>query len=194
MIAQSDLERHLTGCADCASWGNELSVIGRFARLAPLPSTDLTEQILRSAATVRARSSLGAVIVRAVLLAVAVGQLLLSLPSLLLASDSMNAPMHMAHESGGWNLALAIAFFTVVWRPQYAAVFLPMIGVLASVFTIFCVVDLIAGAVTWQRLMTHVLMVSGLVLLGLIAYFRRARGDSAAMRLRHAARRLASAA
>lgn len=193
LIAQPDLERHLAGCPDCAAWGSELSMIVRSARLAPLPSTDLAEKILRSAATVRARSSLSTVILRAALLAVAVGQALLSMPSLMDASDSMNAPMHMAHESGGWNLALGIAFLTVVLRPRYAAAFLPMIGVLAGVFTIFCTIDLVAGQVTWQRLMTHLLMVGGLVLLAFIAYSRRARGDSPAMRLRYAARRLARA-
>src|SRR3712207_7027496 len=48
------------------------------------------------------------------------------------SSAAMSAPVHMAHETGAWNLGTAAAFLAVAAAPRLAAGALPFLGTFAG--------------------------------------------------------------
>ena len=82
---------------------------------------------------------------RAGLVALAVVQMLLALPVLLLGRDS-GAPVHIAREVGSFDFALAVGFFFVGWRPARAYGMLPLVAALVGCLAVATGVDLVRGA------------------------------------------------
>ena len=169
VVDERETARHLQACPDCAAWARQARQLVAPMRMAPAPTTNLTESILRAVSATRAQTPFAALVARAGLLAIALAQAVLAMPSLLSGADGMHSPEHIARESGAWNLALAIAFLTVVLRPRFAAAFLPMVGVLVGVLVVVSIPDLAAGNVTLSRVMTHAMMLGGLGLIATIA-------------------------
>ena len=58
----------------------------------------------------------------------------------------MSAPVHMAHETGAWNLAVAAAFLAVAAAPRLAAGALPFLGTFAALLVPVTLADLGAGS------------------------------------------------
>ena len=114
------LEAHLAGCAACRDWQQRAHVMTRRARLGgPFLDRDLTGQVLAAIPPAPARRRLR-LAVRAALLAVALGQLAITVPLLILGHDH-DAGTHAAHELGSFDLALAIAFAVGAIRPALSA-------------------------------------------------------------------------
>ena len=116
----AELDDHLAGCAGVHGLGRDAATVTRRARLAPSPAMpDLTAAVLAAlprelpGAAAAARTRLVDAALRLALVAVAVAQAGLAWPALVSGAGAMSAPVHMAHETGAWNLAVAAAFLAV---------------------------------------------------------------------------------
>jgi predicted anti-sigma-YlaC factor YlaD len=191
-VPARELEQHLTACADCAAWAEDATLVTRRARLAPAPIVpDLTASVLAAlprelpGAAAAARARLAGSALRLALLAVGVAQAGIGWPALASGAAAMSAPVHMAHETGAWNLALAAAFLAVAAAPRLAAGALPFLGTFAVLLTAVTVSDLTAGRVMLDRAVAHLLLVAGVLLVSAMAWRgRRRRPATAAVRER----------
>ena len=177
--ALAALTEHAGGCPGCASWRQAAARVTRLVRVAPAaPVPDLTGRILDAVATdaaARSRSgSRAALALRVALALVGLVQAGIGWPAVALGIDTMPAPMHVAHETGAWNVALAVAFLAVARRPRYAAGLLPLLAALVAALALVTLPDLVAGHVPPGRLGVHLLIVAGLVLV--VAITRGADG------------------
>jgi predicted anti-sigma-YlaC factor YlaD len=180
-----ELDRHVDGCAACARWADDAALVTRRARLAPAPPVpDLTASVLAAlprelpGVAAAARSRLVGTALRLALVAVGVGQAGVAWPALVSGAASMSAPVHMAHETGAWNLAVAAAFLAVAAAPRLAAGALPFLGTFAVLLVPVTLADLLAGRVQADRAVAHLLLVAGVVLVAAIAWRgRRSRPE-----------------
>src|SRR5215212_6910799 len=177
-----ELDQHVDGCAACAGWADDAALVTRRARLAPAPAMpDLTATVLAAlprelpGVGAAARSRLVATALRLALLAVAVGQAGLAWPALMSGAATMSAPVHMAHETGAWNLGVAVAFLAVAAAPRLAAGALPFLGSFAALLVPVTLADLLAGHVHADRAVAHLLLVAGVVLVATVAWRGRRR-------------------
>jgi predicted anti-sigma-YlaC factor YlaD len=180
-MAEADLDRHLAGCPSCAGWAGAAAGVTRRARLATAPVVpDLTAQVLAAlpavlpGARAAARARLVDTALRVLLAAVAVAQAALAWPALTSGAAAMSAPVHMAHETGAWNAALAVAFAAVALAPRWAAGSLPFLGAFTVFLLATTVGDLAAGHVDADRAVTHLLLLAGVVVVAVLAWRRRA--------------------
>ncbi|MGY1602452.1 zf-HC2 domain-containing protein [Geodermatophilus sp. SYSU D00815] len=185
------LDEHLAGCRACAAWAHQAAAVTRRARLAAAPAVpDLTARVLGAlprelpGARAAARARLVESALRLALLAVGVAQAGLAWPSLSGGSGAMSAPMHMAHETGAWNLGLAAAFVAVAAAPRLAAGALPFLGTFATLLVVVTVRDLGSGHVHADRAVAHLLLLVGVLLVSGTAWRgrRRRRPAPAAVR------------
>jgi predicted anti-sigma-YlaC factor YlaD len=188
MPAQA-LDQHLAACAACAGWAEAAAVVTRRARLAEAPQVpDLTAVVLTSlprelpGAAAAARSRLADATVRLALLATAVAQAGLAWPALSSGAAAMSAPVHVAHETGAWNLAVAAAFLAVSAAPRLAVGGLPFLATFAALLVPVTLADLAAGHVHADRAVAHLLLLVGVVLVATAAWRGRRRGDARPVR------------
>jgi predicted anti-sigma-YlaC factor YlaD len=181
-LPADELDAHLGACPGCAAWARQAELVTRRARLAPAPAVpDLTAAVLTAlprelpGTAAAARARLTAAALRLALLAVGVAQTASAWPSLVAGTGAMSAPVHMAHESGAWNLGIAAAFLAVAAAPRLAAGALPVLGTFAAVLTVLTVADLRAGHVPADRAATHLLLLAGVALVGTVAWRGRRR-------------------
>jgi predicted anti-sigma-YlaC factor YlaD len=179
------LDAHLATCPGCAAWADAAAVVTRRARRAPdAPAPDLTEAVLAALPDPRHREARARVLLdmlRLALLAVGVAQAGLAWPALADGSAAMSAPVHMAHETGAWNLAVGAALLAVAAAPGLAAGALPFLGTLAALLVSVTVADLGAGHVHADRAAAHLLLVAGVALVAAVAWRgRRPRLEPAA--------------
>ncbi len=178
----ADLDRHLAGCPGCAGWADAAGVVTRRARLAPAPPVpDLTAAVLRAlpgqlpGTAVAARARLLSQSLRLALLAVGVAQAGLAWPALSGGAAAMSAPVHVANETGAWNLAVAAAFVAVAAAPRLAAGALPLLATFTVLLTVTTVRDLYAGHVHADRAAAHLLLLAGVLLIATVAWRQRTR-------------------
>jgi hypothetical protein len=107
--------------------------------------------------------------VRIALAVVATVQAAIGWPALALGMDTMHAPEHVAHESGAWNVALAVALLAVARRPRYATGLLPLLAAFVVVLTVVSLPDVVAGYVPGGRIAAHLLLVGALALVATLA-------------------------
>lgn len=182
-VPDQAVSAHLAGCADCRAFAvGSASVRRRLAVRPADPVPDLTEPILaRAYATQRAdrvaaaRAAGSAHWTRWALLAVALTQLALSVPPMLLGHDA-DAPVHLARELGAWDLALAAALVLVVFRPARAVGLVPFAAALAFAMFGGAMADVIAGRAALAGESQHLLELVGLALLWTIS--RRPSDDT----------------
>jgi predicted anti-sigma-YlaC factor YlaD len=182
------LAEHLSTCAACASWEDGAARVTRRVRLATAPAVpDLTAAVLAAlprelpGTAAAARARLVGTALRLALLAVGVAQGGIAWPSLTSGTAAMSAPVHMAHETGAWNLALAAAFLAVAAAPRLAPGALPFLGTFAALLTAVTVRDLAAGRVQPDRAVAHLLLLAGVVLVSAMAWRGRRRPAPAAV-------------
>jgi predicted anti-sigma-YlaC factor YlaD len=184
------LDQHLAACAACAEWAAAAASVTRRLRLATAPEVpDLTAAVLTAlprelpGVGAAARTRLADAAVRLVLLAVAVAQAGLAWPALASGAASMSAPVHMAHETGAWNIAVAAAFLAVAAAPRLAAGALPFLATFAALLVPVTLADLAAGHVQTDRALAHVLLLVGVVLVATAAWRGRRKDVHAVRRL-----------
>lgn len=173
-VDREALEAHLASCASCRAWQEAAHRLTRLARLqrspAPRPSPQLYEALHGERSQgARPRQVLTSIAgARVGLAAVAVGQLVLSVP-LLVLGDDRSAPVHVAHEMGSLEVAVAIGFLAAVRRPARAVGMLTLIGVAALLLVLTATVDLVAGHTTLLDEAPHLMVVAGWILLWRLA-------------------------
>jgi predicted anti-sigma-YlaC factor YlaD len=198
-VAGDAIEAHLAACGDCRQWQQRAYTVTRRARLGSwLPGTsfpdhDLTPRLLAAVRPALAgrRRRLGQ---RAGLTAVALAQLAITVPLLVLGHDH-DAGTHAAHELGSFDLALAIAYLVGAVRPVLSAGLAWPCGAAATGLVATAVADMIGGQTVGADEAQHLIAVAGAALLfwqartvarttepGLAAGRRRGGADPAAMR------------
>ena len=179
-MSTAELDDHLDGCPACDAWARDAARVTRRARLAPSPAIpDLTAAILSAlprelpgtAAAARTRVIDSAL--RTILAAVGVAQAGLAWPALVSGSGAMSAPVHMAHESGAWNLAIAATFLAVAAWPRLALGSLPFLVSFVALLVPMTLVDLADGRVQADRAVAHLLLLAGTALVASTAWRAR---------------------
>src|SRR3954452_9881238 len=191
-MSASELDGHLDGCAECAGWAAQAGRVTRRGRLGAAPAVpDLTATVLAApprappGGAARARARLVGTGLRLALLVVGAAQAGLAWPALTSGKAAMSAPVHMAHETGAWNLGVAAAFLAVAAAPRLAAGALPFLGTFTALLVPVTLADLAAGRVTADRALVHVLLLAGFALVATVAWRdRRRRRVGAVARLR----------
>jgi predicted anti-sigma-YlaC factor YlaD len=104
---------------------------------------------------------------RYALLTVALPQLVLALPALLLG-HATGASLLVAREMGSFDVALAVGLLVAAWQPARANGLLPFAAALAGTLMVTAALDVADGRVPVVGEAHHVLDVAGLVLLWLL--------------------------
>jgi hypothetical protein len=102
------------------------------------------------------------------LVVVAGAQLAICVPVLLLGHDR-SAPVHVAHEMGSFEVAVAIGFLVAARRPGRAMGMLSLTGVAAALLVLTAALDLAAGRTDLWDEAPHLLVVAGWLLLRRLA-------------------------
>ena len=166
----SEVDSHLAGCPDCVAWYAAAARVTRLARVAPAaPTPDLTARILAASGRVSPPRRYAMTVARVALALIGLAQAVLAVPALALGADGMHPPMHVAHEGGAWNLALAVAFVAAAMRPRSAAGLLPVLGAFVAALVVVSVPDLATADVPALRLAEHLPAVIALLLVAVLA-------------------------
>lgn len=179
-VPDDALDHHLEVCAACRSWQQRTVELSRTLRVRSVqPTPDLTDAVLSAATPLRDRF-LTRRWPRLLLGLVALCQLALGVVQIFGAgmvtlAHGMGSSMseHLFNESTSWNLALGAGMLWAAWRTRASAGLIPPMAVFLVVLTVFSVHDLVNGEVSVSRLISHVLLVAGLVLLFLVDRDRR---------------------
>lgn len=175
------LESHLGSCPDCASWVAAATTMTRRMRIGTAESApDLIRPILEAiaaepalpAGSYRTRGRKRLIVALRVGLAVmALGQVALAVPSLFFGEFAMQSAIHVARETGAWNLALAVGFAAAALHPRLAAGLATVLGAFVGVLVTVTLFDLGAGHVHLDRAASHLIALTGLVLVvGLVRF------------------------
>lgn len=164
-IPTARLDEHLACCADCREWQRGALELTRRLRLRPAePVPDLVGGVLAARPNRRRwpRLLLGCVAVCQLLLGLVQTTGLIDLGH---GSHTGSMSAHLFNESTAWNLALGVGLLISAVRTRTASGLLPVLSAFLVVLTGFSVVDLLNDAVPAARLLSHGLLVAGLVLL-----------------------------
>jgi predicted anti-sigma-YlaC factor YlaD len=164
-LAPEEIAAHLAKCADCTQWQRRAHSVTRRVRLGgAFLDHDLTAAVLAAApagALARTRLRLAQ---RGGLIALALAQLAIAAPMLLLGHDH-DAGVHAAHELGSFNLALAIAFAVGAIRPALSAGLAWPCGIAAGGLVTTAIIDLIGGQAIGADEAQHLVALAGAALL-----------------------------
>ena len=166
-----ELDRHLAACAECLAWREAAHEVTRRARLAVAqPAPRRTSEVAAAVLAGQRRRRVRAVpLYRIGLVAAAAGQLAITVPCLLLGEDR-SAPVHIAHELGSFDAALAAGFLVAAWRPGRALGMRTLVGAAAALLVLTALIDLASGRTSLPDEAPHLLAVAGwLMIRGLAA-------------------------
>jgi predicted anti-sigma-YlaC factor YlaD len=159
----SQLDGHLRSCAGCRSRADALDRLHRVVRLrAAEPVPDLSASILSRVPAARRHDG-----ARWALLAVASTQLLLALPAMV--AGPVDEGVHVTRHVGALSAAVAVGLLYAASRPSRAAALLPVVAAFVGFTLAVAVADLARGEVTAVAEVQHLLDISSLVLLWLVA-------------------------
>ncbi len=165
------LDEHFGGCLACQKWQEQAHELTRRARLQPArPVPVPTERILAVAGVrhpVRWRPDSTAAM-RVGLVAVAGIQLAVCVPVLLFGHDR-SAPLHVAHEMGSFEVAIAVGFLVAAYRPARAAGMVSLVGAAAALLVVTAALDLAANRTDLSDEAPHLIVVVGFLLLWRLA-------------------------
>jgi predicted anti-sigma-YlaC factor YlaD len=161
------LEAHLRTCADCRDFETATTAVHRRLRLRPAePVPDLSASIVSSLDPADDGRVGG---LRAGLAAVALVQILIALPALVLGDDA-GLPAHTARHLGSFAVALGIGFLVAAWRPERVGGVLPLTAALVLCLLLTSSVDVASSrANALSELGGHATELVGLGLLWLLA-------------------------
>jgi len=120
------------------------------------------------------------------LVIVAVGQVALAVPSLLFGEFAMNSAVHVARETGAWNVALAVGFAAAAVRPRLAAGLATVLGAFVVVVVLITAFDLGGANVHLDRAASHLIAMTGLALvIGMVRLASDRSGPTSASAIAH---------
>jgi predicted anti-sigma-YlaC factor YlaD len=161
-FSRSDIDRHLRRCSQCRDFAITAEHLTVTALREDMP--DLAPRVVAAARANGAVMPLWLSPVRVALVFVALAQLGLAVPTLLGGNDE-GAPVHIAHEIGAWDLALAVGFLFAAWRPLRAVGMLPFVAALTIGMLVTAGVDVVSGHAIALVETTHLLELAGTALL-----------------------------
>jgi predicted anti-sigma-YlaC factor YlaD len=173
-VGDAAIDAHLQTCRDCAAWSEELGVLHRMVRVREAEVVpDLTAAILgaapgASAMPWRTARAERVSIARWALFVVALTQVVLAAPALLLGEDS-GATVHVARELGSFDVALAVGLLVAAWQPARAWGLLPVVAALALVMGGTAILDVVRGTATSVGEAHHLLDLAGVTVLWWVA-------------------------
>jgi predicted anti-sigma-YlaC factor YlaD len=165
-LDEATLDTHLAGCPACRAWLEAARQVTRQARIGVArPVPDRTTALLAAIDRDRqARRKRAMIPTRGLLAALAVALVTLCVPVLLLGHDRA-APLHVSHELGSFDLAIAAGFLAAAWRPHRARGMLALVGVATLALIGTAALDLAAGRTTLTDEAPHLLVGLGWLLL-----------------------------
>jgi predicted anti-sigma-YlaC factor YlaD len=163
-VADVVLDDHLASCAACRGWQQRAHAMTRRARLGgAFLDHDLAPLVLAAVPAPAARSRRRA-LQRGALLVLALAQLAIAAPMLILGHDH-EAGVHAAHELGSFNLALAVAFAAGAVRPRLSAGLAWPCAIAAAGLVVTALADLFSGQALGTDEAMHLVAVAGAALL-----------------------------
>jgi predicted anti-sigma-YlaC factor YlaD len=163
---RATLDAHLGSCLECRTYRDALADQHRLVRLRAAEDVpDLSDRILARAHPPRKGRREW---ICYALLAVGLAELTMALPALILGEDA-GAPIHVARHVGSMSVALAVGLVYAAWRPVRAFGLLPIAAALAACMVVTATLDLADGRAAPLGEAHHVLDVTGLVLLWILA-------------------------
>lgn len=140
----------------------------RAYRLGPAPlAPDLRPALLSAfdaVARVQGRRRRSANALRVALVLIALVQLAVVIPTLLFGHDR-EAPVHVAHEMGSFELAVALGFLAAAARPSRAQGMAWLTAAASAVLVMTAAIDLSTSATTITDEAPHLLVILGTVFL-----------------------------
>jgi predicted anti-sigma-YlaC factor YlaD len=156
---------HLGRCPECRDWWTDIGTVNRVLRVRVAePVPDIATAVLARAHPPRAGRGQW---VRVALAVVAVTELLLAAPGLVLGDGA--ASIHDARHLGSFGAAVSIGLLYVAWRPARAYGILPIVTALALTMLVTAAIDIVSGRATSLGEAHHLLEISGLVLVWMLA-------------------------
>jgi predicted anti-sigma-YlaC factor YlaD len=174
---------HLDRCNGCRAWSAAAERTHRTFRIAPAdPVPDLTPAILQAINSDR-RSPADAIRpLRLIIACCALLQLCLTIPAFV---ETAGAPIHLDHELGAWDAALAFGFLFAAWRPERAWGMLPLVGAIGATLAVTGIIDAATGHTTLNGESAHIVELLGFFFLWMLVRARSAH-DTVASRLHFA--------
>jgi predicted anti-sigma-YlaC factor YlaD len=172
---RAEVDAHLAGCPECEWWLEQAAALNRMARLSTVsPGAGISDDVLAAApGKGRRRIADG---LRVLLGALGLAQFALGMAQLssfsalhdhLGLSGAVDSS-HLWHESAAWNVAIGAGFGWIAVRRTRAAGVMPLLTAFVVLLTLVSAGDLWQGRVDQTRLLSHVLVIVGyLVLLAL---------------------------
>jgi predicted anti-sigma-YlaC factor YlaD len=186
-VPEEAVAEHLRGCPACSGWAADLEVLHRLVRVRAAEEVpDLSAAIVdsfhrppwpRRTLDACRRALLSEPISggRWALFVVALTQLVLAIPPLLLGEDH-GATIHIAREIGSFDVALAVGLLVAAWQPARAWGLLPLAAALVFVMTGSSVLDVVDGRASAFGECKHLLDVAGVACLWIVAREARPAG------------------
>lgn len=112
--------------------------------------------------------------IRQALATLGIFELVVSLPALVLGNDA-DAPVHVARHVGSLGAALGFALLYAAWKPTRAYGLLPFVSALAVFMGVSSVFDLFFGQASFWTETTHLVELTGMFLVWLLAGSPRPR-------------------
>jgi predicted anti-sigma-YlaC factor YlaD len=169
-VSDTLLDAHVERCRECQAWREAAFAVTRRARMTgSMPPHDLTEVILAGVGK-RRFADIGRRLLPVLLVAAAIGQLVLTVPLLSdRSSRGMTMDVHDMHELAVFDFALGVAFLVGAFRPRLApGLAWPCVaaafGLLAT-----SAVDLVTHHTFEMHELRHLIAIAGAVLLCLSA-------------------------
>jgi predicted anti-sigma-YlaC factor YlaD len=160
--------RHLAGCAECRAFDATITSLQRGLRLVPAdPVPDRTAEILAAAAPgVPPRDERR--VLRVALAVIAAVQLAVAAPALLLGEDA-GLPVHYARHLGSLDVALAVGFLLVAYRPaRFVTGVLPVAAAAVACILGSTLLDVASGSTGAPSELSHVTEAAGVVAIWLV--------------------------
>ncbi len=169
-LADATIDAPVAACPGCAAWHDEVATLHGMVRVREAdPVPDLTAAILATAPVTRRTPAVEPVsTARWALFVVALTQLVLAAPALVLGEDA-GATVHVARELGAFDVALAVGLLVAAWQPARAWGLLPVVAALGLVMGGTAVLDVARGSATSLGEAHHLLDLAGVGLLWWLA-------------------------
>jgi predicted anti-sigma-YlaC factor YlaD len=173
-VPRSAVDLHLAGCGECRAFE---AGSARLHRAPAEPVPDLSSAILSAippAVPDPAPVDERVQFLRVTLAVVAVIQLAMAVPALVLGDDA-GLPTHVARHLGSFAVALGVGLLVVAWRPDRAPGILPVIGAVVLCLVASSVADILSGRAAPGAEVSHAPELVGLVTVWLLARSSPAR-------------------
>jgi predicted anti-sigma-YlaC factor YlaD len=168
-LSPGDVDAHVESCVGCRQFAASAARLHRSARLAPAPDVpDLTPAILARIAPAADRGEPeNSLALRWILVALALVQIGVALPALVLGSDA-GAAVHTARHIGSFDMAIAVGFLFAAWRPSRIPGLLPVVAALVACLVASSLLDVLAGNTQALGEAQHATDFAGLAVLWLL--------------------------